>query len=48
MKSELRVDLADFLGGKRYAQYSFHVRDAYNKYKLEVSGYAGTAGDSMA
>ena len=24
------------------------MRDAYNKYKLEVSGYTGTGGDSMA
>ena len=48
-KSELRIDMADFLGGKKYAQYSlFQVRDAYNKYKLEVGGYTGTAGDSMA
>ena len=48
-QSELRVDMKDFEGGKGYAKYStFQVGDAYNKYKLEVSGFAGTAGDSMA
>lgn len=46
--SELRVDMEDFESNKRYAQYSsFRVANAYSKYKLDVSGYAGTAGDSM-
>ena len=46
--SELRVDMEDFESEKRYAQYSsFRVANAYSKYKLDVSGYAGTAGDSM-
>ena len=47
-QSELRVDLEDFERERRYAQYSsFRVANAYRKYRLEVSGYAGTAGDSM-
>ena len=47
-QSELRVDMEDFDRERRYAQYSsFRVANAYLKYRLEVSGYAGTAGDSM-
>lgn len=47
-QSELRVDMEDFEREKRYAQYSsFRVANAYLKYRLKVSGYAGTAGDSM-
>ena len=47
-QSELRVDMEDFERERRYAQYSsFRVANAYLKYRLEVSGYAGTAGDSM-
>ena len=46
--SELRIDLEDWSGNKRYAQYvSFQVRDASTKYTLEVSGYTGNAGDSL-
>ncbi|XP_062597371.1 fibroleukin-like, partial [Saccostrea cucullata] len=45
---ELRVELQRFNGDEAYAQYStFYVGDMYNKYKLTVSGYSGTAGDSM-
>jgi ficolin len=41
-QSELRVDMNDFEGGKGNAKYSsFQVGDAYNKYKLEDSGFAG-------
>ena len=48
-KSELRVDMEDFLGGEQFAKYSsFRVENAYSKYTLEVSGYTGTAGDSLA
>ena len=46
--SKLRIDLEDWSGDKRYAQYgSFQVRDASTKYTLEVSGYTGNAGDSL-
>ncbi|XP_062620880.1 fibrinogen-like protein A isoform X2 [Saccostrea cucullata] len=45
---ELRVELQSFDGAEAYAQYStFHVGDKYNKYVLTVSGYSGTAGDSL-
>jgi ficolin len=44
----LRVDLADFEGGKRYANYStFRVLDSSRKYTLNIGGYSGDAGDSM-
>ena len=45
----LRVDLGDFDGNTRYAKYStFRVGDSVSKYTLTVSGYTGTAGDSLA
>ncbi|VDI68647.1 Hypothetical predicted protein [Mytilus galloprovincialis] len=46
---ELRVDISDFDGSKAYAKYvTFSVGDASTNYKLTVSGYSGTAGDSLA
>ena len=40
--TELRVDLEDFYGGKRYAKYSkFVVEDENENYKLTVGGYKG-------
>jgi len=46
--TQLRVDLQDFEGNSRYAQYSsFSVGDSESKYTLSVSGYNGTAGDSL-
>ncbi|XP_056016820.1 uncharacterized protein LOC125676591 [Ostrea edulis] len=45
----LRVDLQKFNGQKAYAKYSkFSVGDESSKYKLTVSGYKGTAGDSLS
>ncbi|XP_062602922.1 fibrinogen C domain-containing protein 1-B-like [Saccostrea cucullata] len=45
---ELRVELQSFDRDEAYAQYStFYIGDKYNKYILTVSGYSGTAGDSM-
>ncbi|XP_048771262.2 ryncolin-1-like [Ostrea edulis] len=45
----LRVNLQKFNGQKAYAKYSkFSVGDESSKYKLIVSGYRGTAGDSLA
>ena len=39
---ELRVDLEDFEGGKRYAKYSkFVVKDEKENYKLTAEGYDG-------
>jgi ficolin len=45
----LRVDLADFEGGKRYANYStFRVLDSSRKYTLIIGGYSGNATNGMA
>ena len=45
---ELRVDLSDFGGKSAYAKYSeFTVASESEKYKLSISGYSGTAGDSL-
>ncbi|XP_056016819.1 ryncolin-1-like [Ostrea edulis] len=45
----LRVDLQKFNGQKAYAKYSkFSVGDESSKYRLTVSGYRGTAGDSFS
>ena len=44
----LRVDLSDFEGEKRYANYStFRVLDSSRKYRLIIGGYSGDAGDGM-
>uniref|UniRef100_A0A1X7ULB3 Fibrinogen C-terminal domain-containing protein n=1 Tax=Amphimedon queenslandica TaxID=400682 RepID=A0A1X7ULB3_AMPQE len=44
----LRVDLGDFGGNTRYANYStFNVSDGSTEYILTVEGYSGTAGDSL-
>ena len=47
--TELRVDLADFERNMRYAKYNtFSTGDSVSKFRLTVSGYSGTAGDSLA
>ena len=47
--TQLRVDMQDFEGNSAYAQYSnFSVGDSVSKYTLSISGYSGTAGDSLA
>lgn len=44
--NELRVDMARFNGEKAYAVYSrFAVGDETSKYKLEMNGYSGNAGN---
>ena len=44
----LRVDLEDFENNTAFAQYTtFTVANGADKYRLLVSGYSGTAGDSM-
>ncbi|XP_063910728.1 angiopoietin-4 [Zophobas morio] len=44
----LRVELEDFEGNKRYAQYShFKIFSEAEYYKLEIDGYEGNAGDSL-
>ncbi|XP_062576948.1 ryncolin-2-like, partial [Saccostrea cucullata] len=45
---ELRIDLQRHNGEQAYAVYStFYIGDEDNKYTLTVSGYSGTAGDSL-
>ena len=47
-RTEMRIDMADFRGDKKYAYYNFFmVGNAASKYKLQVAGYNGTAGDSI-
>ena len=44
-KYKLRIELEDFTGEKRYAEYSvFSVKPATDKYRLAVGGYSGNAG----
>ena len=44
----LRVDLEDFDGNIKHAEFAiFKVADEGDKYRLEIGGYNGTAGDSM-
>uniref|UniRef100_T1JG82 Fibrinogen C-terminal domain-containing protein n=1 Tax=Strigamia maritima TaxID=126957 RepID=T1JG82_STRMM len=45
----LRVDLGDFEGNSRKAEYSqFQILNEDNNYKIVISGYHGDAGDSLA
>ena len=45
----LRVDLEDFDGDTRYAEYTtFRVANEGDKYRLLIGGYSGTVGDSLA
>ena len=47
--SQLRIELEDFDEIKKEAFYSeFRVDDAETLYTLHVSGYSGTAGDSLS
>ena len=47
-RTELRVDLIDFKGNYKYAQYSFFsVGNSGTNYRLSIAGYTGTAGDSL-
>ena len=44
----LRIDLEDFDGNQRHANYStFQVLDSSRKYQLNITGYSGDAGDSL-
>lgn len=45
---ELRIDLSDFEGETAYAHYDrFYVEGEDEGYRLHVSGYSGTSGDSL-
>ena len=47
-QQELRVELLDFSGNKAYAKYSsFSVGSLSESFALSISGYSGTAVDSM-
>ena len=47
-RAELYVDMYDCDGVNKYARYSyFHVEGSSVNYKLHISGYSGTAGDSF-
>ena len=42
---ELRIDLEDWEGEKRFAKYKiFDIGDVTESYKLTVAGYSGDAG----
>nr|XP_026692888.1 ficolin-1-like [Ciona intestinalis] len=46
---ELRVELEDCENDRRYAKYSsFAIGSGEQQYRLTVSGYSGTAGDSLS
>ena len=48
-RTELRVDLGDYKGNYKYAQYSFFsVGNSGTNYRLNIAGYTGTAGNSLA
>ena len=45
---ELRVDLEDFEGEKRYAMYnSFRISSESDEYRLTIGNYTGDAGDAL-
>ena len=47
-RAELYVDMYDCEGVRKYARYSyFHVEGSSVNYKLHISGYSGTVGDSL-
>ena len=47
--SSLRVELEDWNGAKAYAKYGrFSIGNEQALYRLEVSSYSGTAGNSLA
>ena len=44
----LRVDLVDYDGVRKYAEYTtFSIADANDNYRLTIDGYNGITGDSM-
>ena len=46
---ELKIVLMDFANVTKYAKYrTFHVADEAHGYRLFVTGYSGTAGDSLS
>ena len=48
VSTQLRVDMRDKNGNNAYASYStFYIGGSSTDYTLHVSGYSGTAGDSL-
>ena len=48
VSTQLRIDMKDKNGNSPYASYStFYIGDSTTDYTLHVSGYSGTAGDSL-
>ena len=46
---ELKIVLTDFANVNKYAKYRiFHIADESHGYRLFVTGYSGTAGDSFS
>uniref|UniRef100_A0ABM0GYT3 Fibrinogen C domain-containing protein 1-like n=1 Tax=Saccoglossus kowalevskii TaxID=10224 RepID=A0ABM0GYT3_SACKO len=46
---KLRVDLGDWAGNTKYAEYDFmQIGNEESKYTLSIGEYSGTAGDSMS
>ncbi|XP_043944435.1 fibrinogen alpha chain-like isoform X2 [Protopterus annectens] len=44
----LRIELEDFHGNKKYAEYKqFYVSNEFLRYRLTIGDYRGTAGDAM-
>ena len=47
-RAELRVDLGDFYGNKKYAQYNFFsVNNNLTNYRLDIGAYSGNAGNAL-
>ena len=47
-RAELRVDLCDFEGNKKYAQYNFFsVNNNLTDYRMNFGTYTGDAGDAL-
>ena len=47
--ASLRIDMTEASGSKYYARYlNFKVNSESNKYRLDVSGYTGNAGDAFS